>query len=667
MKRISYTLLCGLMLPIMAKAQKGNIPAPANSSYIIEYNLPFIFAQTSADRLNMSEMGRQLYETLFFKNRNYESDLDVTASGLDHGQKAYMHMVNTDSATYTLRLLPLKDVARFKKAVGITPDSRTQKTPDGIFYELKFKEQVYIPNTNDHAILISLSGTYSAFQDEERAQRWGIELQNDHSYYDDVAVEAVTVDTAAYMPDLYDEEVTTTDADEVVQEVEDMMADAEAEVQDAEAEAYDIVEMPAVEAPPMAVETRIYAEEMPYTNDHYRISEAKKDSVYAIWARSLVTDMVKGNKDTYQRLSDLKDLEAPKNNAAATFYMNSTALNMGDLYAIFGFGSRLDQLPTGSENEIWSMFQLSFEPNAIRVDMTSRLSDQMAASSKRIYKRKYNKKFSRYINSATDIGLWTMAVNTRNYLEETPVIVKDALNMYGLWPEESSILADLFGLVVDEKAVGKLFWGDGAFIFTNVKDKSYQSVTYNWDQETFESSEEEVSKTEALPNFLFMMTTKDVPMISKMLDYGVKKEAYTFQNGIYAAKKLSGNYDPFEFFCTIKDGIVFIGTERAEIEGIRDGKKRGNMSAADKKLMRRNHTSGWMHTRRLAGTFMKNEQDNLNTIRVNNMLSNIGVLQFKSGKMKGNKMYADVSLHTPNSKTNALEYLLHLIDDLKSF
>lgn len=666
MNKISYTLLCGLLLPVMAKAQKNNIPAPANANYILEYNLPFIFEQISSERLNMSEMGRQLYEELFLKNRNYESGLDVTTSGLDHGRKAFLHVINTDSVTYTLRLLPLQNVAQFKKAVGITEKSRTEKAPGGIFYELKFKEQAYIANTNDHAVLISTSGTYTTFHDEERAQRWGIEVHNDHSYYDDVAV-AAAADTAVYMPE-YDDEVTTTVADAVDIAAEEAAADAVAEIASVTTEeAYDIAAVPVVEAPPMPVVAEPYPEVVPYANDHYRISEARKDSVYAIWARSLVNDMVKANKDTYHHLGGLKDLEAPKKNAAATFYMNSTALSVGDLSSIFGFRSRLKEPLTGSKNEMWSMFQLNFEPNAIKVDMTSRLSDQMASSSKRIYKRKYNRKFSRYINSATDIGLWTMAVNTRNYLEEMPAIVKDAFNMYGLWPDETTILADLFGVIIDEKAIGKLFWGDGAFIFTNVKDKAYPSIKYNWDEESFESSQEEVTKTEALPNFLFMMTTKDAPMISRMLDHGVKKEVYTFQNGIYAARKLSGNYDPFEFFCTIKDGIVFIGTERAEIEGIRDGNKRGSMSAADKKLMRRNYTSGWMHTKRLAGTFMKNEQDNLNTIRVNNMLSNIGVLQFKSGKMKGNKMYADISLHTPNSKTNALEYLLHLIDDLKSF
>src|SRR5690606_22312658 len=141
------------------------------------------------------------------------------------------------------------------------------------------------------------------------------------------------------------------------------------------------------------------------------------------------------------------------------------------------------------------------------------------------------------INSKADIGMRSMAINTKNYLEETPTVIKEAFNLYGLWPDESAVLADLFGIVVDEKAVGKLYWGDAAFIITNVKDKEYKSVKYKWDEETFESTEEEVAKTEALPNFLLMMSTKDAAMIKKVLDYGVKKEIYQLDNGIYAAKK----------------------------------------------------------------------------------------------------------------------------------
>ncbi len=660
MKKISYTLLLGLMLPVVAQAQKLNIPAPAQSNFILEYNLPFIFSQTNSERLNLSDVGRQIYEELFLKNKNYESEFDVTKSGLNHSQKAFMHMVTTDSIAYTLRLLPLQNATQFKKAIGIDAKTKSEKAPNGIFYELKYRDQAYIANSNEYAILISFSQTYNAFDDSARAARWGIEKENEYGFADDAAVEAVAAvdydwaDTTAVIAEAASEAVEADD-DVAIEVIKEGSYDAETKAE----VAYGVVE-----APP--VDIAGFESNSTYSNDYYENYRAQKDSVFGIWTRDFVSNMIKENKDTYHYLSALKDLDAPKSNAAATFYMNSASFNMGELYSLFGMRSRAEQKIVGNKNEVWSMFQLNFEPNAIKVDMTSRVNDQMAASSKRMYKRKYNKKFSKYINSNTDIGLWTMALNTKNYLEETPAIVKEAFNLYGLWPDESALLADLFSVVIDEKAIGKLIWGDAAFVFTNVKDKAYKSIKYNWDAETFESSEEEVTKTEALPNFLFMMTTKDAEMFKRIFDYGVKKGAYEFKNGIYAAKKLTGRYDPFEYFCTIKDGIVFIGTEKVEMEQIRDGKNRGNMSSSDKKMMSQNYTSGWFHTKRLANTFAKNDQDNLNTVRINNMLSNIGVIQFKSAKMKGNKMYADMTLQTPNNRANSFEYLLYLIDDMKS-
>lgn len=666
MKKITYTLLCGFLLPMAAKAQKLNIPAPPNSIYVLEYNLPFVFSQTNAEKLNLSEAGVKLYEELFLKNRNFESDFDVIKSGLNHGQKAFMHYVKTDSIAYTMRLLPLQNVAQFKNNLGINSATKSEKATNGTFYQLKYRDHAFISNSNDYAILVSYSDTYNAFDDSARAARWGIEYgnRNDYGYTSDAAVEAVAA-VEAYADDFEPEVEEYKDLDVV----EEVPAPVEVAVVEAVKDSPKKIEerektIEVVPPPPIAPATIVEAAPDNYS-DNYELYQSQKDSIFGLWTRDFVSTMIKQNKDSYYHLSALKDLESPRTSAAATFYLNGNAFSLGDVYSLFGIRSMLADTQISKKNEMWSMFQLNFEPNAIKVEMTSRVSDQMAKSSKRIYKRKYNKKFSKYINSATDIGLWTMAVNTKNYLEETPAIVKDAFSLYGIWPDESALIADLFSVVIDEKAIGKLIWGDAAFVFTNIKEKEYKSIKYKWDEETFESSEEEVSKSEALPNFLFMMSTRDAALFTRALNYGAKKGVYEFKNGIYAAKKLTGKYDPFEYFCTIKDGIIFIGTERSEMEMIRDGKSRGNMSTSDKKLMRQNSTSGWFHTKRLVGTFAKNEQDNLKTIKINNMLSNVGVMQFKSAKMKGNKMHADITLQTPNNRTNSLEYLLYLIDDLK--
>lgn len=681
MKKLSYILLCGILMPVAAKAQKV-IPAPKDAKFVLEYNLPFIFSQTSAERLNLSEIGSQVYEELFLKNKNYESEFDISKSGIDHSRKAYMHVVSTDSIEYTVRLLPVQNIELFRKAIDINASTQQTKVAKGTFYDLKFRELAFIPNAADYAILVSTSSTYKAFDDSARAARWGMEYNNGNSWEEATTVEAVAPpEEWAEVAEAYPAETAPEDvpvpispppppksARQAAKEAEEAAkaaaADAAAVAVAVEDDTYDEADYLVDSAAPA-----VAAVEYTYNDGQYEAYQSKKDSIFTIWKKDFVTEFINEDRDSYSRLQELKDFEAPAKNAAATFYMNNLGFNIRDLYGMYGlFGMRRygNETFTVPLNENWSMIQLNFEPNAIRLNATSRLTDQMAKSSNRIYKRKFNKKFNKYINSQTDIGVTGMAMNTQNYLEETPVMVKDVMKNFGVWTEEASLIADLFSIVVDEKATGKVIRGDGAFVMTNVKEKAYESIRYKWDEETYESSEEVVKEKEMLPNFLMMFSTKNEAILKKVLDYGVHKGAYEMKDNIYFAKKLSGRYDPFEYFCTIKDGIVFLGTEQQEIINIRDGKHRGNVSGSDKKLIRNNSVFGWFHPNRLVGKFGKSEDDdNLKMVKVNNMLNNLGVMQFNSGKVKNNKVKADFNLMTPNNRANSFEYLMYLIDDLK--
>lgn len=678
MKKLSYILLCGILMPVAAKAQKA-IPAPKDAKFVLEYNLPFIFSQTSAERLNLSEIGSQVYEELFLKNKNYESEFDISKSGIDHSRKAYMHVVSTDSIEYTVRLLPVQNMELFRKAVDINAGTQQTKVAKGTFYDLKFRDLAFIPNAADYAILVSASSTYKAFDDSARAARWGMERDNGYDRAEITTAvapaEEWTEVTEAYPVEAAPEDIpvpitpppplksarqAAQEAAEAAEAAADVAAATAVAVED---DTYNEDDYLVDSAAPAAT-----AVEYTYNDAQYEAYQSKKDSIFTIWKKDFVTGFINEDRDSYSRLQELKDFEAPAKNAAATFYMNNLGFNIRDLYGMYGlFGMRRygNEAITVPLNENWSMIQLNFETNSIRLNATSRLTDQMAKSSNRIYKRKFNKKFSKYINSQTDIGVMGMAMNTQNYLEETPVMVKDVMKNFGMWTEEASLIADIFSIVVDEKATGKVIRGDGAFVMTNVKEKEYQSIRYKWDEETYESSEEEVKEKEMLPNFLMMFSTKDEAIIKKLLDYGVHKGAYAMKDNIYFAKKLSGRYDPFEYFCTIKDGIVFLGTEQQEIENIRDGKHRGNVSGSDKKLVRNNSVFGWFHPNRLVGKFGKSDDDNLKMVKVNNMLNSLGIMQFNSGKVKNNKVRADFNLMTPNNRANSFEYLMYLIDDLK--
>ncbi|RQO30994.1 hypothetical protein DBR32_09815 [Taibaiella sp. KBW10] len=708
MKKIKYLIAMGLFVPMTINAQSKNIPAPKNASFVVEFNLPYIFSQTNIQHLNNSESGRSLYESLLSVNRNYENETDITQSGIDHNNKAYLHYINTDSISYEVRLLPVQNVAQFKASLGIDQKTATKKSNGGNLFNLEGNNQLFIPESGAYGILLTVSNRYRILEDSARAAQYGIKPVEYSDYYID---ESELADTAYAVPEppkpvkkkkktkvtkktakTHKVEVVELPPPEIVEVkmvepppppppprarvvYETQKEDPTTEEGESAEVTYAVADaVSTTEDYPYSLEVSPVAVDAPYNNtfDQQRyerdteLFDKKRDSVISIWQERFLSQMLAENATTYQQLAQYKDLEYPKANSAFTVYVNSNTNPFSTWGGyLYGYKDLTQNVAKEGPIENWAMFQLNFEANAVAIKGITHTNKQTSDKVKRVYKRKLNPKFSKYINSQTDIGVLSMALNTKNYLEEMPGIVKDAfanMNTYGT--DEANILADVFSLVVDEKAVGKAFWGDAAFVFTNIKEKEYKSIEYNWDEETYQSTEKEVTKKEKLPNFLLMYTTKDDNIFFKALEYGIKKEVLTPKDGIYQVVKKTG-YDPFDYYCTIKDGIIFIGTDLLELQAIRDGVYRGNLNKTDKNLLTKHNGAGWFYADRLVDKMFDEDMDAMRKLRVNNLLRNVGQMQFYTEKIKNNRAEANYKLNIPNSKTNSLEYLLYMFDDMR--
>lgn len=640
--------------------QAKEIPAPKQSNFVSSFNLPFIFSQLSEGKMNQSETGRQLYQALLPRDYNYDSDLDITKSGLDHTRNAWFHYVATDSVNYSLRLLPIGNMKDFAKVAQITDKTKKTAHSKGNFYQLFNNYTLFIDSTESYALLIEYTTNYNAFQDSARAARWGMPY-----YGDDYAVEV----TEEAVPAL---EYPPVEATEVT----------ESEWQSDAYRATDANEVAMVEDTDVAVEawidtgtnaSEIDQEETGYTDDYsleYALEQAKKDSIMTIWMYQFLDEVVTDNIGSEQLLRSLKDWEAPNKNAAVTTYMKSGFMDLFYLAKYFGlpkYAMFLNSEEHGMEN--WSKFDLVFDETTARIQFCTRMEDKLAATSKRIYKRKWNKRFNKYLNSDKNVAVFGLKMNTQNYLEESPNLMKKMGENIPKIDAEIALFADLFGIIVDEKAMGELISGDAVVAVTEIKEQSYESVKYNWNEETFESSEEKVMKTEMLPHILMMMTTKDEAAVDRLLQYGIKRGAYEQKEGIYYLKNKMSTYNPFQFCFTVYKGIIFVSTDNKLLSDVRLGKISGKMNKQHKKLVKKNVSMGWLKFDELAGVWdnnmNKDGQSSIRTIRINNTLKSLGTLYFNTSKIKGNKMYGAASLSLGQKKTNTMEYFFYLMDDLR--
>ncbi len=301
---------------------------------------------------------------------------------------------------------------------------------------------------------------------------------------------------------------------------------------------------------------------------------------------------------------------------------------------------------------------LRMEKDKILLTGKMELNDTLAASYRRLYDSRLNKKLLKYVNEDHMIGYMTCVLNSKNYLEEYP---KMMANMYGAkYKDEALLGADLFNLFLDEDAVGKLLKGDGIFVFSGLSQKEVTYKTYDFD-DNYKSIEIEKKKKEMLPDFLFMASTEDAATWQKLINYGIKKDVITSVNGYY--KFNIRNNEFMDVYFLIKDGILFIGSNAPDVEKIIAGKYEAKISKDRKKQMQANYFTSYFSPHKLSGQIPLDEIGDLKKMNsLNELLNSSGDIHFTSNGIRGNVVSGEIKMDVPANETNSLKYLFSLIE-----
>eukprot|EP01132_Coremiostelium_polycephalum_P010301 gene10301-12640_t len=251
--------------------------------------------------------------------------------------------------------------------------------------------------------------------------------------------------------------------------------------------------------------------------------------------------------------------------------------------------------------------RLYLNEQSIKINTSITFSQDMARVFKKVNGRKINKEFLNYLNEDKLIGYVGYAMDSKAYLEEYPGLTS---RMYASSPyaDEISLATDLISLLLDEQAVSKVVKGDVLFAFNGLKQREVSYKTYEYNEENFETKEVQKTKKETLPDFLCMISTEDTRLINKLIAYGVKKQVVK-NNGPYY--ELAFPKSPMTLYFTIRKGIIFLGSDAAEMEQIA-------------------------------------------------VLSAMGDIYLKSDQIEGDTFSGEVSMDIPAGQKNALTYLISL-------
>jgi len=419
-----------------------------------------------------------------------------------------------------------------------------------------------------------------------------------------------------------------------------------------------VVEVPVVEEVveeyPVAEEVvadTAYAADEQYSgyNNAYFENEKIKKGIVGRWAAAMVAERferndlpsITGNKDFVKNIDNSAEVSVwiPGLNKLTEAYMPTNYFKGMDFFS--GYGSL--------------NFKIFLEEKTIRTSAGLVVNDEMVTAVKKIHKRKLNKKFLNYVNEDKMIGYIGYAVDTKAYLQEYPKLIS---KVYGsLFKDEVEMATDLFSLLLDEEAIGKVVKGDALFVFNGLSSKEVSYKAYDYNEENFETTEVTKTKQETLPDFLFMYSSDDTRLTEKLIAYGVKKEMVKSKNTYY---ELSIPKSPLALYFTIKDGIVFMGTDEAQMSQIGSNTYQSKINAIDKKTLLASNFSGYFSPKKLdarlpAGIFGQAQDKTQKTLR------SLGDIRLKSNKINGNLVSGEMSMDIPAGQPNALRYLFDVI------
>lgn len=622
-------ILLSIFLAFTASAQRIEKNLPKNAYAVATINSKYFFDLISVGEFNQSEIGKALLKKIGkSNNKQFRSVEDF---GIDLHAQMYIYSTKSDSIVYYGMLVPLYDA---KKLDTLMSDIGTSLHAQKGSRRIDLEDKKQIVTWNDDVLRI-FSGDLQDhfFENEEIAAKYGIKNSKLSDTYDtplEPPAPPITDTVGSYWD-----------------ETDTLEASSDSSV--------------------------VTIQEEDYNSDNY-VDSINQDSIYDNYYASIAADdsiktvlLKKWLNDEVNRLSITKEIfenksfkqVVNKKALASVWIRNVDELYndfVPDVYSAF-LGKKTNKFSAGFGS---ANAHLVVEGNQVKLSGALEVADDQAKSYHKIYNRKMNKKFFKYIDNDALVYLG-YKVNTQAYLEELPKLTKQYYgSLLSGFKEEMDLGATLFSLVLDEKAIGKVVKGDGVFVLNSVKEREVKYTTYEYDDD-YNSVEVEKMKKETLPDFLWMFSSDDMKLIEKLLSIGLSKRAITEEDGIYTFKNKKS---PFDMHILLKDGIIFIGTSFESLVDVQQGKSKNNLSVKNKTVLKKNSAVLALNTSKISEAVSTLDlPDSYGSKALKEKLQGLGNFYFTSKGMDGNKMVAEFSGEFPSTHKNALKYILYLIEN----
>lgn len=633
---------------------------PKNALCVFTINSQNIVAKMPVAALNKLSIVREFCGKL----ADDSIPLGLDDLGINKGSASYFFVEMTDSIVYSTFLFPLSDSKKFE--AFFIEDSLPK--PDSNGNSTLIKETMSFFWNKDYAMIITgevMTGYF--LQNEGIYSRYGFEefeeIEGDASMaLLDTTTNFIPVDSIPVVYPVVESEVVSPIMDgEFIDTLKTDVAVGAAPVDSAVVMEY------YVGADEEAYQEYDYTPNSgDYVDQEERTTKQRQKQIAMRWSRERLSKIVLLSV-AESIVSKEEFLTSQNKDAEASLWLGSNQAVLFDLLkstyastlgAAFFHSTLQEKSPLWS-NKNYMAANLHFNNNTVQLDFTNGMDERLFGPYSRMANAKLNKKFFQYIPSENFLGYYSFAYNTQAIIEEIPRLMKPYLMLMPYTSDIASELMDLYSLLIDEAAIGKLVCGDGVFVVTDLIKTAIPYSNYSYDS-MYNYTETIETRTEMIPEFVFMYSTENPAFMDKLFCIAQKKGVLIkIDENHYETPALSSI--PFTVSFLQKDGIVFVCNSKKQVAIIKKGNVQQKIPSAMVKSMRTNSGSFYMDVKKTL-TLIPSQKQGQSLDLFTYAQENAGTLTFINSKPKHNKLSSAITITLPDGKENGEAYFFGLMD-----
>lgn len=636
MKKFILSIVA-LSLAFAVSAQDLISKIPADASAVVAIKGKRVTDLVSIKDFSDSRLGQMLGEQLNKESKGKVTDL--LSSGFDFNRNFYYFLDVKEGVFTNCFLVPLSNAQNFMNLLGENEMNKMVTENGHSYIQDEFDGTVTL--WTDDTLILMLS------KDES--------ITDDYGYYDDFynTPSEIVIEEAEIANDIESvDPVVEEEVEMVEEEVEETVVEA-----DAQEESYD------------DYLARLDAERK--ANREKRDAErAVKRKELAVSTLAKAKEILKGN---YTQGSILRNADYLKSIGKGNEEASAWIGDFGQIYlqAIpeLGFVSEMNPYNFLNIEKMYGgmtmVAKLDFEEDKVALRTQYTVDEQMAKWYEQMYNGKFNAQFANYLNEDRLLGYWSLNMSVEGMLNAYPGLIESLFdtkedNMYS---DGVSLATSLFSILIDEEGAAEILRGDALLALTDLSERTVTYTDYEYDEE-FNRKEVEKTKTETVPDFLFMFTSQQKQLFTKLIRMGLREGELEATNGIYKIKS-AGQSAPFDIYLFYKDNMFLMGSSKRDMTAIASGTFRSKLSGDHKRHMKKNVTSMYVNGKKIIAqvpveSFPRELRD-----KIAFLTKNTEDVSFNFGKMKGNTMKGEMIWNTATSgHRNSFDYFLNMIEEL---